>query len=566
MSGARPPGAAGAAPAGESSYLRYLPPVLWATGPDPADDEDPADPAGVTLGSVLRIVEKVLTGIDDGVATASPPIARSIDALPGTYDPWTTPAEFLPWLASWVALEFPTLRGEPTWPEYQRRKVTAEIARIYRRRGLRAGLDAYIDLYATGRTKPRVALDDGTRLFAVVPSASGPASAHALLAQGPVVVGTAVRAEGPTRPWCVATGSDGSILLGDIGIPAGAAITLRSRTWRLDAAGHVDRAGAPPVPQPLAGATLPLTRAVAATVVPGAGGTPETLYVLDRNGKLFAVPGPWTPASTAGQVLTLAAPGTTVFPVAMAADPATGELLVLDRGDGPGTPNPPRVITVHPGTGAVGRHPLTSVIEPLSLWVEADGSLLVGDGGDQAPSGPEGMEGAIVHVDRAAGWRQSPLLRPGHGLVAPTGIARLDDGRLYVLDAGLKPFAPSPTEPFVCAVADPAAIHEVDPPGAGRQVTRITEPGLMVYPTGMAAAGDRLLVCDPGQPDVAGLQPFWSRVRPFTVDVVVHFVRSRLPQGDAARQRVLSQAVGDLRAVIEAQKPAHTVWNLITAI
>lgn len=82
----------------------------------------------------------------------------------------------------------------------------------------------------------------------------------------------------------------------------------------------------------------------------------------------------------------------------------------------------------------------------------------------------------------------------------------------------------------------------------------------------MAATADRLVICDPGQPDVAGLQTYTSRVRPFQFDVVIHFANSRLPTDQAARQLVLSQAVGNISSIIEDQKPAHTKWNLITSI
>jgi hypothetical protein len=82
----------------------------------------------------------------------------------------------------------------------------------------------------------------------------------------------------------------------------------------------------------------------------------------------------------------------------------------------------------------------------------------------------------------------------------------------------------------------------------------------------MITAGEQLVVCDPGQPEVFGLQPYWPRVRPYQFDVVIHFADSRLPADPAARQLVLAQAVGNIRTIIEDQKPAHTVWNLITAI
>ncbi|MFE9960557.1 phage tail protein [Micromonospora sp. NPDC005299] len=540
-----------------STYLRYLPPVLWADGP-----------SEVTLGTTLRIMEKVLTGIDDGVLPPGgrPAITDEVARLHRLFDPWTTPAEkFLPWLASWVALEFPTLQDVPLWDEYQRRKVTAEIAQIYRLRGRKAGLNQYLDLYAVGRTRPRVALDDGTRLLSLTPNVGALATVAGLVTQGPTLVGRTVRAEGVARPWSVAVASDGSLLVVDTAVPAGAAVQLTARAWHLDATGRPDVAGSPPRPVPLGADTLGQARLVAVAVRPARGAAPETAYLLDRTGRLFSVPAPFH-STTATLVTSLGTAAAPVSPVAMTVDPANGDLLVLDRGAGPGSPNPPGVITVRPDPLGVSRNALAKVQEPLSICVEPDGTLLVGDGGDQDPASPAGFPGDLLCVDRGAGWTHTSVLAAGHPLVAPTGLARTADGRLYVLDAGLKPLAPSATNPFICEVAEPAAVYEVDLAGPAAVLARITEPGQFVYPTGLAAAGGRLLVCDPGQPEVAGQQSFWSRVRPFMFDVVIHFAASRLPSAASERQRVLNQAVGNIRTITDAQRPAHTVWNLITAI
>jgi phage tail-like protein len=187
----------------QSSYLRYLPPVLWQDGPP--------QPA-FSLGSMLRIFEKLLTGTTADRARAA--------AL----------APFLPWRVSWVALEFPTLQGTALWDEYQQRKVTAQIAQIYRLRGRRAGLSMYLDLYAVGGAQPRVAIDDGSRLLSVTPQADAMAPVTALVSQGPVVSGTRVIAEGLTRPWCVATDSGGNLLVGDIGLPSNLPVQLPDRS------------------------------------------------------------------------------------------------------------------------------------------------------------------------------------------------------------------------------------------------------------------------------------------------------------------------------------------------
>jgi phage tail-like protein len=545
----------------QSSYLRYLPRVLW--------QDEPAAPQ-FSLGSMLRIFEKLLTGIPDGVSIAHgdhehAPIMTQIDGLPQLFDPWTTPAALLPWLASWVALQFPTLQGVALWDEYQQRKVTAQTAQIYRLRGRKAGLNLYLDLYAVGRTQPRVALDDGSRLLSVTPQAAGMAAATGLVSQGPVVTSTEV-IEGLTRPWCIGTDSGGNLLVGDIGLPSNLPVQLPDRVWRLDPVGNYDVAGTPPKPQPLAPGSLALKNVVAVTVRPAQAAAPETLYVLDRSGTLYAIPAPF-PGTPATQVTALAQPGASIWPVAMTVDPASGDLLVLDRGGQPGNPSAVAVITIKPAPLTVTRSSLPAVTEPLSLAVNPDGTLLVGDGGDQDPAGPEGFPGNLVLVDRVpAPWTQTPLLPAANPLVAPTGIARMPDGRLFVLDTGVKPFAPSATDPFICAVAQDAGIFQVDLTSTPPSAARITGPGQFVYPTGMIAAGARLVVCDPGQPEVLGLQPYWSRVRPYQFGVVIHFADSRLPPDPAARQLVLAQAVGNIRTIIEDQKPAHTVWDLITAI
>ena len=49
--------------ADKSSYLRFLPPVLWQSEPDAP---------GFSLGAALRIFEKMLTGIDDDVPIRHP--------------------------------------------------------------------------------------------------------------------------------------------------------------------------------------------------------------------------------------------------------------------------------------------------------------------------------------------------------------------------------------------------------------------------------------------------------------------------------------------------------------
>jgi phage tail-like protein len=544
----------------KSSYLRYLPPVLW--------QDEPAAPE-FSLGATLRIFEKILTGIDDEVTVehkdhVHEPLTAVVGRLHRLFDPWQAPRCFLPWLASWVALEFPTLQGQALWEEYQQRKVISETVQTYRLRGLRTGLNRYLDLYAAGQTRPRVALDDGSRLLVTTPRSGRTTPLAALVSQGPVLSGGTVLAEGLVRPWCVTPAPDGGLFVGDIGVPSTVPLPLRNRVWRISAAGHYDLAGTPPRPQPLAPDTLPLSQVVALAVRPGQGGQPDTLYILDRPGKLYAIPAPYL-GRPATLVTSLAAGNTTLWPVAMSVD-TNRNLLILDRGDGPGTPNPPKVITVRPDPVAVTRTSLSKVIEPLSLLVQPDGTLIVGDGRQQGPADPAQLAGNLVRVDRSqpANWVETVLLPAVNPLVAPTAVTRADDTHLHVLDVGLKPFTPPDQDPFVLNVAEPAGVHLVDLDADPPTTTRVTEPGQLVFPTGMASDAGRLVICDPGQPDTPRRTSVWSRLLPFRFAVVVHFADARLPPDPDERPSVQRQVIGSVRSIVDQQKPAHTVWDIFT--
>jgi phage tail-like protein len=544
----------------KSSYLRHLPPVLWQSEPDLPE---------FSLGAFLRIFEKILTGIDDEVTVNHEghdhdAISTVIAGLPELFDPWRTPPSFLPWLASWVGLDFPTLQGQPLWDAYQQRKATSAIAGIDRLRGLREGLNRYLDLFSIGPARPRVALDDGRRLLVTTPVAGTLAPLSALVSQGPAVSGTTILAEGLVRPWCATPAPGGGMFVGDIGVPTSVPLPLKNRVWRIDAAGHYDLTGTPPEPLPLAPDSLPLTRVVALAVRPEQGSLPETLYILDRSGQLYGLPAPYL-GGTASLLTTLTVGGNTFWPAAMAVD-TNGDLLVLDRGDGPQTTNPPKITTIKPSPLAVTRRNLTTVVEPLSLLVRPDGRLVIGDGGIQEPAGPPIPAGNLIQVDRSTTtWTESALLPAANPLLAPTGLVRAG-GNLFVLDAGLKPFAPPTADPFVLAAAEPARVYTVDLTASPVTITAATQPGQLVFPTGMCASGDRLVICDPGQPEVAGLIPVLSRVLPFRFDIVVHFTDSRLPADQDARSTMQRQVVGNIRGIVEQQKPAHALWNLVTAI
>ncbi|MFJ1961732.1 phage tail protein [Streptomyces massasporeus] len=563
----------------ESSYLRHLPPVLW---------KDPPQDSGFSLGAALCVFEKVLTGIDDGVPIvpvgpagtgnerrSNPSIEDRIARLDRLFDPWTTPREFLPWLASWVSLRFPELQGRQLWDEYQRRKATAEINRVHRRRGMRTGLATFLDLYSVGRVRPRVAVDDGSCLFLVPATAGTPVPVSAPAPFRPLVRqngGLDVKREGLMRPWSVAHGPDGSLFVGDRGLPE-LAPGLRRRVWRLDARGQPDLSGSPPMPRPLAPQQM-FGPIAALAVAPARAGRPETLYVLDSAGRIFSLPAPYT-AATATELSPLSplTPGSG-FPLAMAVD-GQGDLLVLDRGVQPGETEAarPRVFVVRPAPVSVTVKELDPafVKEPLSLFVDRDGALVVGDGGDrQAPAGADSGCGNLVRIVRGgAQWTHTRLLPQHNPLVAPTAVTRVDPDALHVLDAGLQPFWPSATpDPFILRTARPAGVLRVETapgPGAGTTL-RLTEPGHFVNPTGMTARGRQLIICDPGEIESSGigLEGYRSRLGPFDINVIIHFSESELSTDPAERRRELRQAVGTIKSIVRQHIPAHCRFSEVT--
>jgi phage tail-like protein len=106
-----------------SGYLAYLPAIFRA------------DPFA---GRFLLAFETILSGTD----LQRPGLEAKIGRLAGYLDPMTTDEEFLPWLASWVAL---SLRAD--WDPGTKRRFIAQITSLYRLRGTPEGLRRMLKLY-----------------------------------------------------------------------------------------------------------------------------------------------------------------------------------------------------------------------------------------------------------------------------------------------------------------------------------------------------------------------------------------------------------------------------------
>jgi phage tail-like protein len=113
-----------------SSYLQQLPAIF---------SEDPF------LGRFLLAFEQVLTGLP-GLAGREPEPPQGLEeiiaAIATLFDPKETREEFLPWLASWVALG---LRAD--WTESQTRDFLSNIVPLYRRRGTKENLAELLRIY-----------------------------------------------------------------------------------------------------------------------------------------------------------------------------------------------------------------------------------------------------------------------------------------------------------------------------------------------------------------------------------------------------------------------------------
>ncbi|MBU3967807.1 MAG: hypothetical protein KKG76_10625 [Euryarchaeota archaeon] len=122
----------------ESKYIKYLPSIY---------QRDKNDPSSAFLGNFLKAFEKVLSGIEDGVSIDGKPvkgIEEILDNIHNYFDPHETPADFLNWLAGWVAL---ILKEGETWSEEKKRELISRIVPLYQRRGTREGLEEYLKIY-----------------------------------------------------------------------------------------------------------------------------------------------------------------------------------------------------------------------------------------------------------------------------------------------------------------------------------------------------------------------------------------------------------------------------------
>ncbi len=69
-------------------------------------------------------------------------VSRRLDTMHEVFNPYTTPPEFLPWLASWFAISF-----DETMDEASRRRILKEAALLFPMRGTRKAIERMVRLF-----------------------------------------------------------------------------------------------------------------------------------------------------------------------------------------------------------------------------------------------------------------------------------------------------------------------------------------------------------------------------------------------------------------------------------
>lgn len=534
-----------------SGLLDHLPAVLAGEDPD----------ARFSVNRLLLVVEHILRGSPD---RADPPgLEQTIDRLPELVDPYRTRDELLPWLASWLGVTLPAA------VEQDQRRVVAGTGPALALRGVAGGIDTFVDLGTAAATRPRVVLDDGSRLLFCTPAADP--DVHTLLGSGPHLRSrTNVAHLGLAQPTCLAATPDGDLLVGDAGtVRPGAPSVTPPALWRISRTGSFldttdTTTGSRPRPLgrtvvDATGATAgPMTSPQSLAVVAGAtAGDPWTAYLLDTD-HLYRLDAA-TPDRLV-QLATLDALGAPFATAVVAGQPGhvlvlttAAELVDVDTGPTPPTTRP------------AGRFATPGLVPGgvLALGPGREPDIIVGDLRPQRSTSPDTGPADLVHLDRSdpAHPVEHALLAGlptgQNPLIAPVAITADGPGALLVLDTGLRPLFGDRAHPFNRIRAEDAAVYRVtyERSAAGPRATAVepvTRRGRLVWPNAMVAVDDTLYLADPGDggPTMKRENPLF-REAIGDLAVVAHFSAER-----PSRTREQQAIIDRLASIVTEHRPA----------
>jgi phage tail-like protein len=481
---------------------------------------------------------------------------KTIDEIHQVFNPWNT--NFLPWLASWVAL---TLQKH--WSEYQQRKLISEIVSIYQERGLKKGLQAYLDAYATD-SKPRIAIDDGAAVFRATFLENGTVVLHTVAYSNAISLQSETNTHEDNsnedklvttllRPSAISVDNENNYIVVDKG-DSSLSMKQPASLWKLSSTGDlewkVDPSSSIPMPKPI--------------YVDGCLKNPTAVVVDDKNRYSVVDTGlnNYKPAiyrfdpsdSSLKKVTDESFPA--VYPVDMILG-RDKEFVVLDRGACPREEAKPQIIVVSEGPPlSTERHPFKTVIEPTALTMDFDGSYIVADSKSQSDSDPA----YLVRIDPTNNWSVSSLLGEvppeQNPLICPTGLAFDFENpeSLYVCDVGIRWGGDDNDQAYV-KMANPAAIYRIDLSQSLPTITQVTYENKLVNPTKMTI--DRkgnLIITDQGEfPQITHLGNWRAKANEF--GVVIIFSQQR-PTSFKDRNQIRRW----IENVVDEQKPANTTW------
>lgn len=479
-------------------------------------------------------------------------LESTIDHLYELFSPWRTRSDFLPWLASWLALPL-----HPEWDEYQKRKLIAEIVDVYQHRGLKTGLHTYLDIWAVSPAQPRIAIDDGDAVFRWHPD--DPTELHSI-AHSNTIATSGGALTMLLHPTAIAIDGMNALIVADEGdmsltIPRPPAI------WRMSSWGETEFnvTGGMPAPTPIHSGA-PLERPAAIVVdsldrfavvdigtVTGAASVDSGIFRFDPPGYALTTVIDQTTAPTFPAIR----------PVDMIINSA-GDFVVLDRGNHPlGSPPAgaavPKLVIVSEGPLSVATQALLTITEPTAM-VEIGGRFIIADAQDQAGAVPADL----IEVDPANGFAETSLLSmipaADNPLIFPTGLAQESPTSILVCDMGVR-WGFIPPGSSNRSMAEPAALYRIDLSTGVPTITRLASGKQMVQPTKICR--DRrggAVISDRGETQNTAPQRSW-RAGANELGVVVLFSQQRPTTND--ERNLIRRGI---TSVINEQKPGHTAW------
>jgi phage tail-like protein len=505
---------------------------------------------------MLLIFERILTGTPDGISIRHGThldynFEKTINELTQMYNPLKTKKDFLPWLASWVALTLPE-----DLSEYQKRKIISNIVSIYQKQGLKEGLHAYLDIYVT-EAKPRIAIDDGDAILRATFLDNGTATLYTVAHSSEVSLKERIT-NVLLHPAAIAADINNNYIVVDK--------SEKPVLWKVSSTGEIifevgDKSSPKipiPVPKPFYSGN-PLNNPTAVVVdshnrysVVDIGTTIDETSInsaIYRFGQPINNPSINTIIDQSSNP-----PLPAVHPVDMILDKSEN-FVVLDRGIHPpeGHTKPQIIVVSEVPPMEATPHLLTKVVEPTALTMDSNGRFIVADSKDQFDYTPADL----IIVDPKTGWSETSLLDgvlPNENpLIYPTGLAFENLHSLYVCDVGIR--WGYDDDEANRKMAEPAAIYRIDLLQTPPAISRVTYERKLVYPTKMILdRKGKLIVTDQGDYIQTVPPKEWrAKANEFGVSVLFSQQRPTSPEDrNKTRQKI--------RNIVDEQKPANTYW------